>query len=329
MNQIPLVRARYIHPFATVLGNIGVPTERLLDRRGLSRRVLEDGETILPAHQVWAFIGSAALEQGIHDFGLQAGRLSIDAYGEFSRRLLQAANLNQGLEAFCKLARHEYSRADFYVARRRGTVWFCRGPIEGQEAERKHVELLVLTMMIATVRLVAGPTWRPRELYLQTKDPRGVDGRESLASSKVQFGHCITAFDVPTYLLARRMPSVAAPADLPDYQQLEYDVLAALRQLIAAWPAEDKLSVETVAEHVGISLRTFQRRLTEAGTSFSTLVTDVRMNRAVNLLRDRSMKLCDIAWHLGYADQANFTRAFRRWAGVPPQDYRRDWAAGR
>jgi hypothetical protein len=163
---IPLVRAKYVFTYGAVLDRLGAPRRFMLERVGLSDRVLEDPEAIIPARQAWAFIGSASQKEGIDDLGLVAGDISIQDYGAFSDRLLLVPNLNQALKAFCQLALHEYSRADFYVSRSEQSTWFCRGPIDGNDTEKKHVELLVLTMMIATVRLAAGPTWHPPTVFL-------------------------------------------------------------------------------------------------------------------------------------------------------------------
>jgi hypothetical protein len=74
---IPLVRAKYVYAYAAVLDRLGAPRWRLLERVGLSDRVLEDPEAIIPARQAWAFIESAALREGIDDLGLVASDMSI------------------------------------------------------------------------------------------------------------------------------------------------------------------------------------------------------------------------------------------------------------
>jgi hypothetical protein len=213
MQIIPLVRSKYVFAYAAVLDRLGSPKRPLLERAGLSERVLEDSEAIIPAFQAWRFIGSAAEQEGIDDLGLAAGDMSIQAYGEFSRRLLRVSNLNQALDMFCQLARCEYSRADFYVSRSEKSVWFCRGPIDGDEVQKKHVELLVLTMMIATVRLVAGKNWNPPVVFLQTSDARQVEEHHLFAHSTVRFGSRITAFEVPQSLLAEPMPAIKQISD--------------------------------------------------------------------------------------------------------------------
>ena len=137
MQIIPLVRAKYVYAYAGVLDRLGIPKRRLLESVGLSEKVFQNPESIIPAHQVWGFIGSAAQKEGIDDLGLVAGDMSIQDYGAFSERLLQAPNLNQALKIFCQIALQEYSRADFYISRSEQATWFCRGPIDGNEDEKK------------------------------------------------------------------------------------------------------------------------------------------------------------------------------------------------
>lgn len=321
MPDIPLVRARYVCAFAAVLNRLGAPTSRMLERAGLSSRLLEQTEAVHPAHQAWDFIGSAALQEGIDDFGLQAADHSIDAYGEFSCHLLQATNLNGALDRFCHLARHEYSQADFFVIRNPDRVRFCRGPIEGNPAEKKHVELFVLKMMIATVGLFAAPDWRPREIRLQTEDPHGIADHPSFSSSDLRFRSATTSFEIPSILLTQRMPQRPRPISRC-YERLDDDIVGALRFAIVSLPLNRDWNIHCVAEAVGMRPRTLQRALSQADTTFSALVDDVRMSTAMSMLAGTSLKVRDIALELRYSDQANFTRAFRRWAGISPQAYR-------
>jgi AraC-like DNA-binding protein len=73
---------------------------------------------------------------------------------------------------------------------------------------------------------------------------------------------------------------------------------------------------------VGMSVRTLQRRLADMGVSYSDLVDEVRLASALTLIDDRSIKLSEIARRLGYADAANFDRAFKRWTGLSPSQAR-------
>jgi AraC-like DNA-binding protein len=69
--------------------------------------------------------------------------------------------------------------------------------------------------------------------------------------------------------------------------------------------------------------RSLQRRLKEEGTSFMTVLDELRHETAVQLLHDRHIAVYEIAFLLGYFDPSTFFRAFRRWEGESPHEYRR------
>ena len=77
-----------------------------------------------------------------------------------------------------------------------------------------------------------------------------------------------------------------------------------------------------VASTLYVSERTLKRRLQEEEASFQALVDQVRLERARDLLASTTMNLSQIADSLGYADAANFTRAFKRWTGLSPSHFR-------
>jgi AraC-like DNA-binding protein len=82
------------------------------------------------------------------------------------------------------------------------------------------------------------------------------------------------------------------------------------------------LSLPDAAKRLSMSPRTLKRRLAEQGTTFSELGDHARRQKALVLLSDRRLTLDAIAEALGYSDTANFTRAFRRWTGMPPGEAR-------
>ena len=81
-------------------------------------------------------------------------------------------------------------------------------------------------------------------------------------------------------------------------------------------------SIKRVVAAAGMSARTFQRQLNEEGASFSELLAEVRRSETLKRLKERNVTIAAIATDLGYSDQATFTRAFRRWTGVPPSWFR-------
>jgi AraC-like DNA-binding protein len=82
------------------------------------------------------------------------------------------------------------------------------------------------------------------------------------------------------------------------------------------------ITIEVAADRLGLSTRTLQRRLLERGRTFEAVIDDVRRRVALTQLDQTTQPITEIAMSLGYSDAAHFTRAFRRWMGVSPSEYR-------
>ncbi len=81
--------------------------------------------------------------------------------------------------------------------------------------------------------------------------------------------------------------------------------------------------IEATAGTLSMSVRTFQRRLAASGRTYKKLVDEVRLAEARRALAASKVPLKAIAFELGFAEQASFTRAFRRWTGQSPSEYRK------
>jgi AraC-like DNA-binding protein len=96
----------------------------------------------------------------------------------------------------------------------------------------------------------------------------------------------------------------------------------ALRVRLRAALAQGNADPARMASLLGVSERTLQRRLTDAGRSYTEIVEDFRREESARLLCDQSVPLIEVASRLGYSEQTSFARAFRRWTGVTPSAWR-------
>lgn len=81
-------------------------------------------------------------------------------------------------------------------------------------------------------------------------------------------------------------------------------------------------SIEDVAKALCMSERTLQRQLVAAGTSYSQILDELRHQKALQLLKDRNVCLKTVSNQLGYTNVTNLTRAFKRWTGMSPTEFR-------
>ena len=85
------------------------------------------------------------------------------------------------------------------------------------------------------------------------------------------------------------------------------------------------LELDAVARRLATSRRQLQRAFAEAGrTSFRTRLAEVRMQKALELLREGNLPVRDVATSVGYRQAAQFAKTFRRHHGRPPSSIRRE-----
>jgi AraC-like DNA-binding protein len=77
-----------------------------------------------------------------------------------------------------------------------------------------------------------------------------------------------------------------------------------------------------VAASLFMSATTLQAKLAQRGTSFQQLLDDTRKELACSYLRQATRSVTEVTFMLGFADTSNFTRAFKRWTGVSPTEFR-------
>lgn len=107
----------------------------------------------------------------------------------------------------------------------------------------------------------------------------------------------------------------------------EAPLLTELKGVLARNLANGRVSLEEAAAALGTSTRTLQRRLAELRRPFQSVLDEVRLHAAENLLRDPHVSLTQIAFLLGYTEQSTFHNAFRRWTGSSPGAWRRQQVA--
>jgi AraC-like DNA-binding protein len=83
-----------------------------------------------------------------------------------------------------------------------------------------------------------------------------------------------------------------------------------------------RVSQESIASALHMSARTLQRRLQEEGASYKQLLTETRQELATRYMTQSSSQVSEVAYLLGFSEVGNFTRAFKRWTGVAPSEYR-------
>jgi AraC-like DNA-binding protein len=95
-----------------------------------------------------------------------------------------------------------------------------------------------------------------------------------------------------------------------------------LREYLVTSALGDRPQMDRVARSLGISVRSLRRRLDEEGVSYTTLLNEARATYAKRMLDDSRRSIYETAYAMGFSDPSAFHRAFKRWTGMTPTQYR-------
>jgi AraC-like DNA-binding protein len=203
--------------------------------------------------------------------------------------------------------------------------------LDGPDAPAvEHILDGALTVGLRLLQGLCGEGFAPEEVRLARRRPADPAPWHQTFRAPVRFNAEISAIAFPTKWLAlvnphsdpalmRVLEERARQLEQEDSILFSDQVRRAIRPLLLS----QKCSATSTAEFFRIGKRTLNRRLSEEGTDFRTLMDEVRFDVARHLLRSTEISLSEIALVLGYAEASAFTRAFRRWTGRSPRAWRR------
>ncbi len=264
--------------------------------------------------------------------GLEVGaRIQPAHFGLLGYLTLCCATL---AEALARLA--DYERLVYDVNRVTVTMLADGVQLEwGDERGRpgQRVDECAIAALIAYARnITAQPDASPTLVRFINPSPRDVAPYRAFFGCEVGFDAPTTVVRLPLSLIAAKLrqpdPALHALLDAQARAQLARlppvdDFERRLRETIAAGLRAGDASLDACAARLHCSSRTLQRKLDAAGSSFQQALDATRRQLAESWLADPRLKLAEVAQLLGYTDQAAFTRAFQRWTGFAPGQWRR------
>ena len=165
--------------------------------------------------------------------------------------------------------------------------------------------------------------------------PRYVDEWRILFSQRLQFNQDLCRISFPVEYLAlpnlqneRTMKEFlrSAPANFLVKYKNSASLAARIRRLLREWPPASWPDFDTLARQLNASPATLRRRLSEEGESYRSITDELRRDLAISLLAETRLSMADIGSELGFSETSAFHRAFRKWTGARPGEYRRHGA---
>ena len=329
MRSIPMVPALLFKAATTALDHLGISSERFVEKAGVPLWQYSDSQTLVPGSHFYRLVGQAAVTLGADEFGYLIARHSpVAALDEFGQRMGQSLTVYDAIKTFNRLYAQMSSIDLFWSVECDEGLWWLRKRVQiANIVSRQHMEMGAFHYMIQTVRLGAGPDWTPEKICLEAQSHAALGRLSAFGNAAIRERQGVSGILIPRSLLARSIRAEQSSTLPLNASKLFSEAPSSefpesLRQLVGSHLSFGHPKIEEIADVAGMGVRSLQRRLKEHGLTYKLIVDQASFQKTQEYLRDPDFRLVEVAHQLGYSDQANFNRAFRRWAGVTPSEYR-------
>ena len=328
--------AIYLHLLAELLERIGVDEQALLAQVGLDRTRLSSMDLRVSQAQANEFVTRAVIESGEPGLGILLAReLKLPLHGALGTAVMSSPSLTEVMNLVTRFLTLRAPYLSVHSEQHTDQVLFIISSDLDAGSLNQFVLDAVLYGFASMGPQLTGTTDTRARILRRGPEPTHFHRFRASIPMAVEFQSTYDAIMIPVEELGSSIRSsderLAARSEAQCQEALneltrDAGFASRVRRVIeTSHPFPPKLS--RVAGTLFVSERTLKRRLQAENISFQTLVDGVRLQRAKELLGKTSMNLGQIADALGYADAANFTRAFKRWTQQSPSQFRQQATA--
>lgn len=327
------VTSLFARKIVTAAGD-GVDAAAMLSGVGIDPTSTSDPAQMVPAALYYDMLERIAARIDVTDLPVRTGAsMRLDEYGALGLAFKAATTLGASYARVERYARLWTSVVEYELRPAQGGTLF----ILHREGERRLGMRLsneaTLASAVSLARQVCPVPLAPLEVWVRHPAPHSVAAHEDWFGCPVHFGADLDAILFSDETLAE--PNILGDDGISQYLTRHLDaelskitrapeLVTQAKAAIAQSLSEGSPKMAEIARGLGLSARSFHRRLSEHGLNFQTLTEETRRDLAKGLLRDESHSLAEIAFLTGFSEQSAFTRAFKRWLGTTPATYRKD-----
>lgn len=309
-----------------------VDTASILEAIGVTRATLVDVNGWVPVDamaRAWVLASEQAADA---DFGLHAAEtLPMGVYGVLEFATMSSPDIGETLQRVARYYRlmGAMSELGLEVGAAGGRVTL-RPVVSIRPDALRHYHEYTFAFLVTRGRMVGGERVAPSEVRFMHSEPSTGTGEHArVFRAPVLFDQPMNELHVPRAVM--EIPLRAAdPTSSAILARTGETMLAAegddaldrVRTAASAALDAGDARLELVARRLGVGARTLQRRLGGSGTTYARILDEVRRDKAQRWVAQGTMSLGEIAFGLGFSEPSAFHRAFKRWTGRTPRDYR-------
>ncbi|HVL00889.1 MAG TPA: AraC family transcriptional regulator [Dongiaceae bacterium] len=298
---------------------------------GLDPARLQDPNARFPIDGMQRLWRLAEEHSGDPAFGIAAGlRWNPTTFHALGYAWLASSTLAQAFHRLVRYGRLINDGSEFTLTSIGLQYQFSGGLKNPLPNPALAVQQALVVALIKMCRMLLGESFSPAEVQFSFAPNAATLLLETTLRAPLRFGCDHFAMLIDRQDMERVLPTgnpelirCNEQIVLKHLSQLDQQHLAIqVQQRILEGLPSGRVKEDDIANALHLSTRTLQRRLLEEGVNFGELLQSTRRELAQNYIDDSQLSVSEIAYLLGFSDQANFTRAFRRWFGVTPSGWR-------
>lgn len=269
-------------------------------------------------------------------FGLRASECWHPSnLGALGYAWLSSASLHIGFDRFILYSRILGQKSSFQCVECDNSLRYTYINDRENSSVRNVMTDFSLSILIDMCRKNAGVGFHPNLVSLRRQTQQNTAPYIDFFGCAVNFGADEDSFVIDRHVADSPLPSsnheIAITFDAILAEQLaaldKSDVVARCKAYLLQQMTSGEASEQDLANAMGMSLRTLQRKLTDVETTYKTLLDELRHDLAIRYLADSQRTVTEITFLLGFSEQSAFTRAFKRWNGNTPSAYREEYSS--
>ena len=321
-------RAGAYSQLPALIRQLGLDPVEMMGLAGLPADALDSPERRVPYGSLGTLLARTSERAACPHVGLLVGRMwRVADLGLVGELVSHAPTFGTALRMWT-VHQHLNSSAGMAFLIEQGVTVEFGYCVYGKRVE--GVELLhdaVLAGATILLREMAGPEFALSQVHLLRRRPADVAPYRAHFRLVPRFGAERSALCFPARWMAHPMQGADAARFAEAKRRIagagSGSLLQRVRRAVRRLLLSDDVSGDAVAQMLDLHRRTLNRRLEAQGTTFQAVLDDVRAEAARQLLESSDASLDDVAASLGYAGVSPFMRAFRRWTGTTPGEWRR------
>lgn len=325
------VLGTFLLPIAQALRLRGLDPLELMGEAGIDVAKIANPDWRLPHDHFNDLMAICVAESGDEAFGLLAAeQVQPRVLHGLGFAWLASDTVFDGLKRLARFGKLVSTAADLRLLEEGDLILLDLGRIPLAENFHFASRDYAIGMVARMCALTLGDYLAPVKVQLERPQPEQPERWESLLSSRVEFDSgrsCLGWYrsDIMEPLITGD-PQLARANDeqtlayLDSFmaQSTSRDVVDKIVEHLPDGPPNQ----QQIAEALHVSNRTLQRKLKDEGTSFMDLLQDTRLQLARKYLRHPNRSVVETAYLLGFSEPSTFSRAFKRWTGTAPADFR-------